>query len=297
MRAFHTLRSALALVVLAGASTFAEQQQTLQHVKDLYAQAAYEDALGALSSLPATEPATEVARYRAACLLALGRSEDAQKTVEEIVSSHPEYRPDPADTSPKIVELFRDARRAKVPDAARAMYLAAKGAMDRDEFDGAIERLETLVRLVDDPDFAGDATLTDLKMLAGGFLELTRVKKAEAAEKAEAARPESNGNGAGGAASKPKAAPPVITPATAIDQQLPGWLPPAGLAQWEFSGAVRLNIGVDGSVVDAKIERPIHPSYDERLLAAARTWKYQPARRDGVPIPSEMTVQVLLKPR
>jgi protein TonB len=243
--------------------------------------------------LPATEPSTEVARYRAACLLALGRVEDAQKTVEGIVVAHPEYSPDPGDTSPRVVELFQTARRAKVPEAARAMYVEAKGAMARQETDRAIERLEGLLSLVNDPAFAGDTALADLKLLAGGFLELLRVKKAEAAEKAAAAEkaetPEKT--------LAPAAKPPVITPAKAIQQQLPEWVPPAGLGQWEFSGAVALTIGTDGSVLTATIEKPVHPTYDERLLAAARSWRYEPARRDGVPIPSEMTVQVLLKPR
>lgn len=295
MRTFHTLRAALALAALAGASTYAEQQQTLQYVKDLYAQAAYEDALGALSTLPATEPSTEVARYRAACLLALGRTEDAQKTVEDVVAAHPEYSPDPGDTSPRVVELFRAARLVRVPQTVRAMYLEAKGAVQREEFDRAVERLEGLIRLVDDPVFAEDETIADLKMLAGGFLDLLRLKRAEAAEKAKAAEKAEPSEKAEAPGTEVK--PPVITPAAAIDQQLPGWVPPAGLGQWEFSGAVRVTIGPDGSVVDARIEKPVHPTYDQRLLAAARSWRYQPARRDGVPIPSELTVQVLLKPR
>jgi TonB family protein len=164
--------------------------------------------------------------------------------------------------------------------------------MERNEVGGAIERLESLIRLVDVPDFAGDSTLSDLKLLAGGFLDLLRLKaagaKAEAAKTAAAPprQPEA-----------PPAAPPVITPAVPINQRVPSWTPPSALAAWELGGAVRVTIGPDGKVADAAIQKSVHPAYDTLLLTAARGWLYKPALKDGVPVASESTVTVVIKPR
>ncbi len=89
-----------------------------------------------------------------------------------------------------------------------------------------------------------------------------------------------------------------MTQAVPVRQALPQWVPPAGMSRYtDFRGAVRVEIGADGKVVSAAIAEPIHPAYDRLLLAAARDWLYEPATRDGVPVPSERTVQVSLKAR
>ena len=281
-----TCTTTFALVLLAGAAS--AQPQSLQQVRELYAQAAYEDALGLLSKLPETESVTDAARYRAACLLALGRVEDAQKAIVSIVDAHPEYRPDPSDTSPRVVELFKTTRNQRLPDIARRMYTDAKAAMDRKETQAAIDGFETLLEVIDDPDALADTTLSELRLLASGFLELNRAQLAAATTKV----PELP------AAPTRPAAPPVIVPAVPIRQQLPAWTPPDSLTQrTEYRGSVRVQIGVDGRVVSAVIMEPVHPAYDGLVLVAARSWLYEPARQNGVAVPSERTVQIVLKPR
>jgi hypothetical protein len=47
-------------------------------------------------------------------------------------------------------------------------------------------------------------------------------------------------------------------------------------------------------VLSAKVVVPIHPVYDAILTAAARTWRYHPARRDGEPVPYTKRVHVRL---
>ncbi len=172
-----TVASVLTLLALAGVPGRA-QQQSLQQIKDLYAQAAYEEALGALGALPATAVTAEAARYRAACLVALGRADDARQAVRASVEEHPDYAPDPADTSPRVLELFREARRELLPAVAKRMYAEARAAMDRKDAAAAVRQLEEVVRLLDSPDLAGDSTSSDLKMLASGFLDLTRAELA-----------------------------------------------------------------------------------------------------------------------
>ena len=90
MRRPLTTSSILALGVLAFASRPASaQQQGLDRVRDLYSQASYEDALGVLSKLDGGYSATDAARYRAACLLALGRSEDARREATMAMTLRP----------------------------------------------------------------------------------------------------------------------------------------------------------------------------------------------------------------
>jgi hypothetical protein len=51
-------------------------------------------------------------------------------------------------------------------------------------------------------------------------------------------------------------------------------------------------IGADGKVKSASMEDSVHPLYDIRLLAAAKSWLYRPALVDGRPTSSEKLVTV-----
>jgi TonB family protein len=57
-----------------------------------------------------------------------------------------------------------------------------------------------------------------------------------------------------------------------------------------------VQISADGKVVNAEILKSVHPAYDQLLLRAARTWLYEPAKKDGIPISSEKTVEVSVQP-
>lgn len=286
MRARFTACSFFAVGILALAPAAAAQQSTLQRVKDLYSQASYEDALGVLSNLERDAPITEVARYRAACLLALGRTDDARKAVSEIVQANPEYIPDRADTSPRVLELFSAARRDVLPGVAKAAYEEGRALMERQDMAGAVSRFERVIRLADDPDGVSNTSLADMKVLASGFLDLARMRAAATAVPSTAAP-----------AREAAPAPAALTPAVPIQQTLPAWAPLDSLGKrWEFTGVVRVRIGADGKVLSARMDRSVHPAYDPMLLNAARRWTYQPALQGGVPVESERTVQVVLKP-
>jgi hypothetical protein len=49
-------------------------------------------------------------------------------------------------------------------------------------------------------------------------------------------------------------------------------------------------------VLGARIVKGIHPSYDTRVLANARFWKYTPATLDGEPVESESLVEIRVNP-
>lgn len=56
---------------------------------------------------------------------------------------------------------------------------------------------------------------------------------------------------------------------------------------------VEVTIGVDGHVADARIlAGMVSPTIEHKLLSAIRGFKYNPATRDGVPIPSELDIVV-----
>jgi TonB family protein len=87
-------------------------------------------------------------------------------------------------------------------------------------------------------------------------------------------------------------------PAEPIRQALPSWQTrDQTSSQFGFKGAVKVTINAEGKVEAAVIVDSVHRSYDTLLLAAARTWLYKPAMKDGVAVPSEKIVQVELKPR
>jgi TonB family protein len=64
-----------------------------------------------------------------------------------------------------------------------------------------------------------------------------------------------------------------------------------------YSGVVRVHVGADGRVASATIVRSVHPVYDAALLRAARSWTYEPARRNDVPVGIDITIDVNLRPK
>src|SRR5262245_45596573 len=96
-------------VALAHAPVFA--QDSLKTAKDLYASAAYEDALTVLGRIRTSDPAVEVEQFRALCLIALGRTAEADKAIQSVVTANPLYVPDATDVPPRVQEAFARTRR------------------------------------------------------------------------------------------------------------------------------------------------------------------------------------------
>ena len=289
----RALRIAVRLTCVIAAlawSRSASAQDTLQHLRDLYASAAYEDALAVVTRLDAGEPTPEVEQYRVFCLIALGRTAEAERAVEDVIKTSPRYRPESADASPRIQELFSKVRRRLGPSLVKARYVQAKSALDRKDRDAAVAQFEEMLKVADDPDVRDDASVGELKLLGSGFLDLSRALAAKPAA-APATLP-------GPSAPPPTFAKPVVTPPIAVRESLPAWIPADATSRFaEFRGAVRVQIDAQGRVVSAEMAAPVHPTYDRLLLQAARDWAYQPARANGAAVPSEKVVQVVLKPR
>lgn len=300
------LRQLTCVLVLVGLSSVGgtAAEDVLAKAKALYTAAAYDDALKVLDTVDTTPTPPEVKQYRALCLLALGRTSDAERELAAVVEADPLFMPDGEDVAPRVVTMFEDVRRQRLPAIIRSTFVEAKRLFQENDKDRARQQFERVLRLIDDPVLAGNGDLADLKLVASGFVDLSRSSPAVASPAPAAAAPAppaaiaapATAPGAAGAAPIP--APVAVIPPVAIQQNVPEWRPRDRLAMYrEFSGAVRVLIDESGRVTSARMERPIHQEYDAILLAAAQKWVYKPAIRNGMTITSEKLVEIRLRTR
>lgn len=294
----RAIGSVFVMVMVAGlARPLAQGQTAIAHIRDLYANAAYEDVLSAVAADATASP--EVGQYKVFSLIALGRAEDAEKAAEAVLDGHLTFHPD-SDAAPRLLDVFASARRRVAPDVLRSMYVDAKSAYDRKDRDAAISAFGELVSIAADPDLKDDKAIVDLGLLANGFLELSRAMPAAGA-------PPSSGSVAPKPAAKPElnASRPAIvsaplavaSPPKPLHEEMPRWLPPAELARAQYRGRILVHIGVDGRVASAEMIESVNPLYDDLLLRASKSWSYQPGLSNGKPVSSDRIVEVVLKPR
>jgi TonB family protein len=298
-RVVRAVAAGLILVCLpsgaAGADTAAD---SLALARDLYGAAEYESALGILDKLrggtASGEQAASVEQYRAFCLMALGRASDAEQAIAAVVHADPTYLPAEAAVSPRMRSTFRDVRARTLPAVIQRQYDVAKAAFDKRDFAVAAVAFAGVLRVLNDPDVAAGATappLSDLRTLAAGFLDLSTV--------AAAPPPPPPAPAPGVAEAAPAPAPPApaifgvddrtITPPVVLRQELPPY--PAQLPIGN-RGVLELIIDERGGVERAALRVSINPRYDRQVLDAARTWRYEPARRSGVPVKYRKMVQI-----
>jgi tetratricopeptide (TPR) repeat protein len=293
-------RIAAALIAIISVARTAVAQDPLAHAKDLYASAAYEEALAVLEAMPQGSSAIqgiEVAGYRVFCLFALGRSDEARRAIETLVQENPLYHPSETAASPRLRTFFEDVRRPLLPAIVQRSYGEAKAAFDRKEWDTAAAAFDRVLALVDEPGVADQQGVADMRTLAEGFRDLSRANVVPPAPPA-ASSP------------APPAAPPVasaprtydatdnsVTHPVVIKQTMPTWRPPTpGDGRREFLGVLELMIDEEGTVTSAVMRKPAHPMYDGILMEAARTWKYRPATKGGAPVRYKHLVEVRLTP-
>jgi TonB family protein len=328
--AIGALAGMLGTGVIARAGDQLSEADALSDARAFYDDARYAQALHVLDQLAAATPTTataEVHAYRALCLIALGRTDAAERAMADIVAADPFFRPDP-DTSPRVVSMFAATRRRLLPPAIRRGFAEATALYREGARLRASERFDEVLRLIDDPALGDDQSLADLALVASAFVELTRAQTAAPVTQAQQAVPADRDvvaapattpvalvalpeQGPGPAPGSPAQAPAVLEaptsaaasatgqfrPPVALDQPLPEWTPPdTRSAERVFEGAITLAIDERGRVIAATKKRTIHPAYDRKVLEAAREWSFTPALRNGQPVKSELTVEVRLKP-
>lgn len=293
----------LALVLAAGA---AAAQDPLGAAKDLYASAAYEDALSALARIDPATPdlARQVEQYRVYCLYALGRTAEAESAAERLIRKMPLVQLE--DASPRIEAMFLTVRKRLLPGLIRAEYRTARTALDEKNFSKAEPHLVQAHKMLAAAQQAGplDESLADLSVLVDGFIELGRgaASPAPAATPLQPAAPAAV-VAATAAPARAPSAPAIysagddgVVPPVATLQQLPT-LPLALKSMMRLArptGVLDLVIDEMGTVQQAVLRQPINPAYDTLLLNASLGWKYRPATKDGVPVKFRKLILVTL---
>lgn len=281
-------------------------QAILATIQSLYASAAYEDALAAMPAAGAPT-AHKIEQYRALCLLALGRQDEAGSAVERLLLQDPLFVSTREDTPPRLQLMYDEARVRIVPEVAKAMYAEAKAAWNRKDAAAAqtvFQRTLDVIASVPDPAALG---LADLRELASGFLQLAAGGSpltGGSPPGSPSARPAAGASASNAVRTAAPEGPPGARPdvqwlgPVAIRQDMPAWqAPDSGARRSEYRGLIRVSIDPAGQVAEAKVLKPSHPSYDVAVLRATKRWSYQPATRNGLPVPSEKEIEVILRPQ
>src|SRR5262245_25475439 len=295
----------LVALSVAGAVCAAQQNDPLKTARDLYASAAYDEALSELAQVERDRPtpaaALETNAYRAFCLIALGRSGEAESILESLVRKDPLLTVDRyPDVSPRIAEQFGAVRQRLLPQLIREEYRAAR-ASATEKTPGAqaqLTRVREMLTAAKDID-AWDETLDDLSMLVDGFLDLT---SGAATTSASPALP---------APAPPAEVPEAATPSPAapvvFDARSTEVVPPVALSQQRLLmpravieeakrlnriGLIQIVIDERGSVEDVLVRQSVTDAYDARVVASVRAWKFRPATKDGVKVKYVKTIAV-----
>jgi hypothetical protein len=307
--------SVIAGMWLAAAAAVGGAQDPLSAAKDLYASAAYEDALSTLSRVDgstAPEVARQADEYRAFCLYALGRTREAESIAETMIRKEPLARLAAADASPRLESMFSDVRKRLLPSLIRERYRSARSFVDQKQFAAAEPQLSEAHRMIAEAQKIGvkDDGLADLSVLVDGFLQLAQ---SAAEQRAAAPLPVPDPAPSEPPASVPRAAAAAPqrsrTAATAASAAAgdhavysvedEGVSPPATIEQrmpsipmqlqtvtraLKTTGLLEIVIDENGRVVDATMRQTLNSSVDALVTRTARGWKYRPAMKDGVPV-------------
>lgn len=270
----------------------------IAEARELYASARYDEALAVLNNLRTDDGALaerkSIAQYKSLCLLALGREDEAEEAIAAVITADPLFQPSESEAAPRVRAAFSDVRERLLPEIAAARYNTAKAAYDRKEYKKAEQQFTELMMLLDDPQMRG--RLSDLRVLASGFLELST---AAAAPPPPPPQPEPE------PVKEPVPPPPPVPdpnrvylpedegvrPPVTIRQDVPN-IPSAIRFQVRDRGLLEIVIDELGRVTFMALRVGIHPQYDPMLLQAAKDWKYQPATLNGVPVKFRKLIRI-----
>jgi hypothetical protein len=292
----------MTLAMNLAALTPSAAQESLANARQLYASAAYRSALTMLNTLLAASPSPQdrqsIELYRTLCLVAIGNNDEANKAIEAMVSRDPLYRPNMDEVPPRLRTVFSDARKRLLPALIQERYVLAKDAFDRGEMKVAADGFTQVLLALADPDItvaAKQPPLADLRVLASGFNDLTvraltppPVPVVPITVPTPPAAP----------AAAPPRQPAVYTqddknvmPPVMVRQDFPQY---PGRVTFDRTGVIEVVIDINGAVESATMLEGVEALYNRLLLAAAKSWMYQPARLDGSPVKYRKRIQVTL---
>jgi hypothetical protein len=312
---FTQLRT-LVLVTVFTSGILAQSEQTtdlhdsLASARQLYASADYQGALDLLDRLAATNPPLQerqsIDLYRIFCFVALGRTGDADGALVAMVTRDPWRRPADSEIPPRLRPMFSDKRKEVLPSIIQAKYQRAKEVFDRKEYKGAVEGFTEVLLALSDPDVArqaGTPPLSDLRVLAIGFKDLAltamttdpapQVTTPRPTQRPESTTPTSEALPAAATQIRTiydSGDTDVIAPVT-VRQEMPRFYRPITT---ERVAVLFIVIDEMGRVESAMVTTPLDSYYNAMLMQTAKTWRYQPARRNGVAVKYRKSIQFTL---
>jgi hypothetical protein len=322
MRVQVRIVAVLLAVVVGSTGAQAAANERLTEALRLYDDAMYARAVELLDQLSIEQPSAAVHQYRALCFIALGRTDAADRAMADIVAADPFFALDAEAASPRVTAQFAAVRRRLLPPIVRRGFAEATARYREGATAQARQQFDRVLKLLDDPALQNDQALSDLALVAGAFVELTRAQEPPPPIapilRSIAAAPLPPSLPAAAPATVAAPAPPAAVPtavvstapmrvtasepvafepAVAVVRPLPKWMPPdPRAAMRKYSGTIAVEVDARGRVIAASSKRAIHPAYDPVLLAAAHQWVFQPARQNGKPVKSEVIVDVELLP-
>jgi len=277
-------------------------QNSLGAARDMYSAAAYDDALTVLNALKVDglDNKGVVEQYRAFCLMALGRTDEANSAIEAAVAAAPFSQPSEADVSPRVRSAFREVRRRVLPAIIERRYVDARLAFERKD-KTAPQRFKQVIALIADPDLqsiSNQPRLAQLRGMATDFLVLS-TPEAPAPTPVLPRRAQPN------VMPPPVAPPPPDTSRVYSAEDLSVASPSAIRQSFApmsevFSlrpGTVEVVVDETGAVTAATTKVAVNNVYDRLALATAKTWRYRPAMLDGVAVKYRLVIQLQLQPR
>jgi hypothetical protein len=185
----------VALVMMAAASGSA--QGSLATARQLYGSAMYDEAFTMLTRLlagsgPLSQDRPVLEFYRVLCLVGLGDATRAEWAIDAMTVSHPRYRPSEADVPPRLRLTFTNARARLLPKVIAQEYAAAKAAFDRQDHATAEDGFTQVLQALSDPDVAlavERPPLSDIRLMATGFLDALALLEQQRAQPAEPEAP------------------------------------------------------------------------------------------------------------
>ena len=292
----NTICAVVLLISIAFSAPTYAAEGTLAAARDLYVSASYDDALTMLGALAggtkSVEEQQSIDLYRTLCLVALGRTTDADRVIEGMLMRQPLYRAPSEELSPRVQSAFQNARKRMLPSLIQKEYAEAKDAFDKQNWPVASAGFDDVLKSIADPDMAqlaGAPPLSDIRTLASGFRDLSVKMIPPPAPKVVEVKPVRPVRSVYSADDRDVLAP------VALQQRVPKY--PAAVTR-ALNGVIEFVVDENGAVQTPKMQVSVDSTYDSMVIAAAKKWSYQPATLDGKPVKyvKRLTISVAVSP-
>jgi tetratricopeptide (TPR) repeat protein len=267
----------------------------LIRARTLYGAAQYEDALASLPTNPEHGQEDDVDRYRMLCLLALGRTAEAEQAVERALTRNPTFSVFETEVSPRVTEFFRDIRKRVLPLRAESLYLRGRADYEDRHYVDAVTKFTMVLELLSDPEVASTGKLADLRLVTEEFRKLARERLPESL-RSDASIGLTNGGEYYAADRIYTRLSANVTAPVELSREMPAWNPPPDQAWRTFRGVIEVTIDARGRVEDARMIERLAPFYDTVLVDAARRWVFKPAIRAGQAVRFRKEIEIVMRP-